>query len=58
MAKKLGETRIPKKIIVIGIMMKQIPCEFKENLSKKISSAVPKAVELTLNELRNENISI
>jgi len=58
LARKMGEDRIPKEIIIIGIMMKQIPCEFKENLSKKISSAVPKAVELTLNELRNENISI
>jgi len=58
LAKKMGEDRIPKEIIIIGIMMKQLPCEFKETLSKKISSAVPKAVELTLNELRNENISI
>jgi len=58
LAKKMGEDHIPKEIVIIGIMMKQIPCEFKETLSKKISSAVPKAVELTLNELKNENISI
>ena len=52
MAKKLGETRIPKEIIVIGVMMKQIPCEFGEQLSKDIAAAVPKAVEMTLNEIK------
>jgi hydrogenase maturation protease len=55
MAKKMGEKRIPKEIVVIGVMMKQIPCEFKENLSNNIAAAVPKAVEMTLNELKNEN---
>jgi hydrogenase maturation protease len=55
MAKKLGETKIPKEIIIIGIMMKQIPCEFGEKLSKNIAKTVPKAVEMTLNEIKNEN---
>ena len=54
MATKLGETRIPKDIIVIGVMIKQIPCEFGEKLSKNIVAAVPKAVEMTLNEIKNE----
>ena len=54
MAKKIGETRIPKEIIVIGVMMKQIPCEFGEKLSKNIATAVPKAVEMTLNEIKND----
>jgi hydrogenase maturation protease len=54
MAMKLGETKIPKDIIVIGVMMKQIPCEFGEKLSKNIAAAVPKAVEMTLNEIKNE----
>jgi len=53
-AKKLGEDRIPKEIIIIGIMMKEIPCEFGEELSKEIEVAVPKAVELTLKEIKNE----
>jgi len=53
MAKKMGENKIPKQIIIIGIMMKKIPCEFKEELSKKIKNAVPKAVEMTLNEIYN-----
>jgi hydrogenase maturation protease len=58
MAKKLGETRIPKEIIIIGVMMRQIPCEFGENLSKKIAAAVPIAVKMTLNEIKNiEKIS-
>lgn len=52
MAKKLGETKIPSEIIIIGVMMKEIPCEFGENLSGKIQAAVPKAVEMTLNEIK------
>ena len=54
MARKLGETRIPQEIIVIGIMMKQIPCEFRETLSNNIASAVPKAVEMTLDEIKKD----
>jgi len=53
MAKKLGENRIPSEIVIIGIMMKQIPCEFGENLSEKIKAAIPKAVEMTLKEIKN-----
>jgi len=55
MAKKLGESRIPKEIIIIGVMMKQIPCEFGENLSDEIAAAVPEAVKLTLNEIKRGN---
>ena len=55
MAKKLGEERIPKEIVIIGIMMKETPCEFGEELSEKIAAAVPKAVEMTLNEINNKN---
>ena len=57
MAKKMGEDRIPKEIIVIGVMMKEMPCEFGEKLSNKIAAAVPKAVEMTLNEINNGKIS-
>ena len=53
MAKKLGENRIPKEIVIIGIMMKQIPCEFGEELSENIAAAVPTAVKMTLNEIKN-----
>jgi len=54
MAKKLGEDRIPKEIIIIGIMMEKIPCEFGENLSENIAAAVPKAVRLTLDEIEKD----
>jgi hydrogenase maturation protease len=56
-AKKMGEKRIPQEIIVIGIIMKEIPCEFGEKLSEKIEAAVPKAVDMTLNEIK-KNIKI
>ncbi|MEE9440779.1 MAG: hydrogenase maturation protease [Candidatus Thermoplasmatota archaeon] len=54
MAEKLGETRIPKEIIIIGIMMKKLPCEFGEKLSEKVAAAVPKAVEIALNEIKED----
>jgi Ni,Fe-hydrogenase maturation factor len=37
---------------VIGIVVKELPIHFGEQLSKNIAAAVPKAVEMTLNELR------
>lgn len=51
MARKLGENRIPHEIVVIGIMMRNIPYEFSENLSDEIAMVVPKAVEMTLDEI-------
>jgi hydrogenase maturation protease len=54
LAKKMGEEKIPREIIIIGVMMKEIPCEFGEELSEKINTAVPKAVEMTLNEIKRE----
>ena len=51
MANKMGETRIPKEIVIIGVMMKNIPCEFGEELSKEIAATVPEAVNLTLKEI-------
>ena len=53
MARKLGETKIPSEIVVIGIILKEIPCEFGEKLSKDIAAAVPKAVEMTLSEIKS-----
>ena len=55
LAEKLGEKRIPHEIIIIGILLKETPCEFGEQLSSKIAAAVPKAVEMTLSELENWN---
>ena len=54
MAKKLGEKRIPKEIVIIGIMMEKIPCEFGEDLSENIAAAVPEAVDLTLKEIKKD----
>jgi hydrogenase maturation protease len=53
-AKKMGEKRIPQDIIVIGVIMKEIPCEFGEKLSDKIEAAVPKAVDMALNEIKKD----
>jgi len=58
LAEKLGENRIPREIIVIGIVLEKMPLEFGEQLSSTVSAAVPKAVEMTLSELgKNMNIS-
>ena len=51
LAEKLGENRIPREIIVIGIVLEEMPLEFGEQLSSTVSAAVPKAVEMTLSEL-------
>lgn len=54
LAKQLGEERIPKEIILIGITMKKMPCEFGEKLTEEIAAAVPRAVEITLHEINND----
>jgi hydrogenase maturation protease len=51
LAKNLGEKRIPNEIVIIGIVLKEIPFVFGDQLSSKIAAAVPKAVELTISEL-------
>lgn len=56
MAKKMGEEKIPKEIVIIGVMMKEIPCEFGEILSDEIAAIVPEAVDLTLNEIKKDRI--
>ena len=51
LAEKLGQKNIPKEIIVIGIVLKEIPYVFGEKLSPKIAKAVPKAVKIALSEI-------
>jgi hypothetical protein len=46
---------IPKEIIIIGVIVKKQPCEFKEGLSSKISASVLEAVRMTLVELNSVN---
>jgi hydrogenase maturation protease len=53
LAEKLGEKRLPKEVVIIGIVLKKIPYIFGENLSPKIAASVPKAVEMTLNEIKS-----
>ena len=52
MAKRLGETRIPDEIKLVGINLGELPCDFGENLSPEIKNAVPKAVELVKEEVK------
>jgi len=51
LSKKLGNTDIPKKIIVIGIVLHKLPIDFTDKLSPKVAAAVPKAVDAVLSEL-------
>jgi hydrogenase maturation protease len=52
LAEQLGEEQIPKDIVLIGIVVKKTSYEFGEQLSKRIAAAVPKAVAMTLEELK------
>jgi len=59
LAERLGEKRIPDEIVIIGIVLKEIPYVFGDQLSSKIAAAVPQAVKLTVYELeKNMNKSI
>jgi len=57
LAKKLGEKRIPKEIIVIGIVLKELPYVFGEELSPEIEKSVPKAVKMALSEIEKTRIN-
>lgn len=52
LARKLGEHRLPKEVIVIGIVVKETR-QFGEQLSNEVSSAIPGAISLILTELSN-----
>lgn len=52
LATRLGETQLPKEIVVIGITVNNTD-DFGENLSKDVAAAVPTAVSLVLEELNN-----
>jgi hydrogenase maturation protease len=52
LAKQLGEKHLPQEIIVIGIVVKNT-VDFGEHLSREVASAVPTAMNLVLNELKN-----
>ncbi len=49
LAEQMGE-KIPREIVVIGIVVNTPPC-FSDHLTPLISQAVPKAIELVLQEI-------
>jgi len=57
LAEKLGEDRIPREIVVIGIVLKEMPYLFGEKLSSEIAKAVPKAVKMALSETKKTRIN-
>ena len=54
LAERLGEKNIPSEIVIIGIVLKKIPYIFGEKLSPKIENAIPKALKMTLNEIKKD----
>jgi hydrogenase maturation protease len=52
LAEQLGDPHLPSSIILIGITVNQT-YEFGESLSSEIAAAVPTAVHLVLEELKN-----
>ena len=52
LAQKLGEARIPKEIVIVGISVNETQHVFGEQLSERMAKAVPKAVETVISELK------
>jgi len=52
LAKQLGEKHLPSKIILIGITVNNT-YQFGEHLSSEVASAIPTAVTMVLEELKN-----
>jgi hydrogenase maturation protease len=52
LAKNLGETSLPKEIILIGIVVRRTH-DFGEKLSTEVQRAVPAAVRMILSELKH-----
>ena len=57
LAKRIGDTEIPKNIIVIGVNLRKIPVEFSESLSPEVMQIIPGALEMILSELDVRNVS-
>ncbi|MBN2603344.1 MAG: hydrogenase maturation protease [Candidatus Thermoplasmatota archaeon] len=51
MARRLGETKIPEEIMFYVILLKKYPSEFGEELRTKVRAAIPKAVNMILEEI-------
>lgn len=52
LAKDLGDTSLPKEIILIGIVIRMTH-DFGEKLSTEVQRAVPAAVRMVLSELKH-----
>ncbi len=52
LAEMLGEQRIPRDIVIIGIVLKENSLVFGEKLSKRMAAAVPIAIQMVLEEIR------
>jgi hydrogenase maturation protease len=52
LARQLGESHLPKEVVIIGIVVKNTS-DFGEDLSSEVASAVPHAVALVCTELKN-----
>ena len=60
LAKKIGEEKIPQESIAIGIGINDNSNNtlvFGEDLSSLVANAIPKAVNMTLSEINNMNMS-
>jgi hydrogenase maturation protease len=52
LAETLGEEEVPKDIVIIGIVLHELPIEFSEELSPQVASAIPKAIQIVLDEIK------
>lgn len=52
LSQSIGETNIPKTIIVIGIVIKN-NLDFGEHLSPEVACAIPTALHMVLSEIKN-----
>ena len=57
-AEKLGEKHIPREITIIGITLNKKNLVFNEKLTREIAAAVPKAVEMTIDEIKKNGYTL
>jgi len=46
LAHQLGDSKIPKKICIVGVNIKSHPIEFTETLSPSVKNSIPRAVNM------------
>lgn len=55
LAKILGETRLPNEVVVFGIVSPTAPATFGEHVSRTLAPAIPKTVQMVLDELHSKS---